>query len=247
MQGHLSSQIKKGPKEISKSREGVGGRLWVRGRAGSGCVLGLGLGRYYDFKYAERGGRGEPVAEEVDPVERSRARRSLRHQEVPTHPRRSIIAKLPGDKKVFMGNKLEILCLLQAAEIERLALNLDDYRAKYPFRHSDCGRSRRATSTATPTRSRSRSWLPARRARSSCAPRTRSSSSSSTASTYRPSHAAGTRGPAPAHLHWQQRAQQQVPAGTGPTAAQQRAALTTQQRGGRPAQADRDAKRAANG
>lgn len=31
-----------------------------------------------------------------------------------------------------MGNRLEILCLLQAAEIERLALNLDDYRAKYP-------------------------------------------------------------------------------------------------------------------
>ena len=100
------------------------------------CV-GWAVGRYYDFKY-ERGERcAGPVAEEVDPVERGRAGRSLRHQEVATHSRRSIIAKLPGDKRVFMGNKLEILCLLQAAEIERLALHLDDYRAKYPCRHPD--------------------------------------------------------------------------------------------------------------
>jgi hypothetical protein len=31
-----------------------------------------------------------------------------------------MIAKLPGDKKKFMGDHLEIVCLLQAAEIERL-------------------------------------------------------------------------------------------------------------------------------
>lgn len=72
----------------------------------------------------------QPLAQEVHPLERSRARRSLRHQEVNTHSRRSIIAKLPGDKKVFMGNKLEVLCLLQAAEIERLVLNLEDYKVK---------------------------------------------------------------------------------------------------------------------
>lgn len=30
---------------------------------------------------------------------------------------------------------MEILCLLQAAEIERLALNLDEYKAKYPCHH----------------------------------------------------------------------------------------------------------------
>lgn len=35
-----------------------------------------------------------------------------------------MIARLPGDRKIFMGNKLELVCLLQAAEIERLALNL---------------------------------------------------------------------------------------------------------------------------
>jgi len=28
-----------------------------------------------------------------------------------------MIAQLPGDKKMFMGNKLELVCLLQAAEI----------------------------------------------------------------------------------------------------------------------------------
>jgi len=45
-----------------------------------------------------------------------------------------MIARLPGDKKIFMGNKLELICLLQAAEIERLALNLEEYRAKYNHR-----------------------------------------------------------------------------------------------------------------
>lgn len=30
---------------------------------------------------------------------------------------RSMIAKIPGDKKVFMGDNLEMVCLFQAAEI----------------------------------------------------------------------------------------------------------------------------------
>lgn len=49
-------------------------------------------------------------------------------------PCRSMIARLPGDKKNFMGNKLELICLLQAAEIERLTLTLEDYRVKYAYR-----------------------------------------------------------------------------------------------------------------
>jgi hypothetical protein len=36
-----------------------------------------------------------------------------------------MIARLPDDKRMFMGNKLELVCLLQAAEIERLAINLE--------------------------------------------------------------------------------------------------------------------------
>lgn len=34
--------------------------------------------------------------------------------------RQSLIAKVPGDRKVFMGDNLELVCLFQAAEIERL-------------------------------------------------------------------------------------------------------------------------------
>ena len=41
-----------------------------------------------------------------------------------------MIASLPGGEKVNMGNKLEMLCLLQAAEIERLSVSLEDYRVK---------------------------------------------------------------------------------------------------------------------
>jgi hypothetical protein len=44
-----------------------------------------------------------------------------------------MIAKLPGDKKVFMGEHLELVCLLQAAEIERLCEFLDEYKLKYPI------------------------------------------------------------------------------------------------------------------
>lgn len=45
--------------------------------------------------------------------------------------RRSMIARLPGEKRNFMGDNLEIVCLFQAAEIERLIDNLDDFRLKY--------------------------------------------------------------------------------------------------------------------
>jgi hypothetical protein len=41
-----------------------------------------------------------------------------------------MIAKMPGDKKVFMGDHLELVCLLQSAEIERITEFLDDYKLK---------------------------------------------------------------------------------------------------------------------
>lgn len=44
---------------------------------------------------------------------------------------RSMIAKLPGSRKNFMGSHLEIVCLLQSAEIERLCEFLDDYKYRY--------------------------------------------------------------------------------------------------------------------
>jgi hypothetical protein len=46
--------------------------------------------------------------------------------------KKSLIAKLPGDRRVYMGDNLEVVCLFQAAEIERLIENLDEYRLKYP-------------------------------------------------------------------------------------------------------------------
>jgi len=48
-------------------------------------------------------------------LERAGTRRPLRHQEVLLLPPRSMIAKLPGDKKLFMGEHIELVCLLQAA------------------------------------------------------------------------------------------------------------------------------------
>lgn len=45
--------------------------------------------------------------------------------------RKSLIAKLPGDKKIFMGDQLELVVLFQGAEIERLIESLDDYKLKY--------------------------------------------------------------------------------------------------------------------
>jgi len=42
--------------------------------------------------------------------------------------RQSVIKALPDDDKTFMGESLEIMCLLQTAEIERLTESLNEYR-----------------------------------------------------------------------------------------------------------------------
>lgn len=42
-----------------------------------------------------------------------------------------MIARLPGDKKVFMGDNLELVVLFQAAEIERLIENLEEFKLRY--------------------------------------------------------------------------------------------------------------------
>lgn len=42
-----------------------------------------------------------------------------------------MIARLPGAKSRFMGDNIEMVCLFQAAEIERLIDSLDDYRLRY--------------------------------------------------------------------------------------------------------------------
>ncbi len=42
-----------------------------------------------------------------------------------------MIARLPGQTKDFMGENLEIVCLFQAAEIERLIDSLQDFKLKY--------------------------------------------------------------------------------------------------------------------
>lgn len=68
-----------------------------------------------------------------------------------------MIARLPNDRRPFMGNRLELVCLLQAAEIERLAAALEEYRLRLVSPHADTRWSNAASSTATPTRCRSRS------------------------------------------------------------------------------------------
>lgn len=57
-----------------------------------------------------------------------------------------------------MGDNLELVCLFQAAEIERLIENLDEYRLKYNGSDSGIRKSNGENSTGTPTRSRLRSW-----------------------------------------------------------------------------------------
>lgn len=42
-----------------------------------------------------------------------------------------MIARLPGENKTNMGEHLEIVCLFQAAEIERLIDNLEDYKLRF--------------------------------------------------------------------------------------------------------------------
>jgi hypothetical protein len=41
-----------------------------------------------------------------------------------------MIARLPGETKNFMGDNIELVCLFQAAEIERLIDSLDEYKLK---------------------------------------------------------------------------------------------------------------------
>ena len=41
-----------------------------------------------------------------------------------------MIARIPGENKTFMGEHVEIVCLLQAAEIERLIDSLEDYKLR---------------------------------------------------------------------------------------------------------------------
>ena len=44
---------------------------------------------------------------------------------------KSLIARLPGDRKSFMGEHLDVICLFQAAEIERLTEYLSSYKLKF--------------------------------------------------------------------------------------------------------------------
>lgn len=91
-------------------------------------------------------------------VERARAWRSLRHQEVPLLWIRSMIAKLPGGG-TFMGSHLEVICLLQAAEIERLTDFLDIYKFRYRQNYSDSRTYREMNSTGIHTRFKSKNFL----------------------------------------------------------------------------------------
>jgi hypothetical protein len=56
-----------------------------------------------------------------------------------------------------MGEHMEIVCLLQAAEIERLIDNLDDYKLRYFHIYAGSRKSRSAIWTDTATRFRSKS------------------------------------------------------------------------------------------
>ena len=59
---------------------------------------------------------GQQPAKKINHVEHHRTRRPLRHPKVSPLRPRSMIAQLPG-RKNFMGDHLELVCLLQAAEI----------------------------------------------------------------------------------------------------------------------------------
>ena len=72
-----------------------------------------------------------------------------------------MIAKLPGVKNRFMGDNLEMICLFQAAEIERLIDNLDDYRLRYLLGlNLDIKKLRRKILIDTLSKSKSSSWPP---------------------------------------------------------------------------------------
>lgn len=65
----------------------------------------------------------------------------------------SMIRHFPG-KKVNLGQHLEVLVLLQTAEIERLTNNLHEYRIKYDYHH--IGSNAFSTTKRTITRSSTR-------------------------------------------------------------------------------------------
>lgn len=84
--------------------------------------------------------------------------RSLRYPQVKLASPRSMIAKLPGQRN-FMGSHLELICLLQAAEIERLSICLEEHRLKYFLFDLDSESNKEWVSIVTPMRCRSRSSL----------------------------------------------------------------------------------------
>lgn len=45
--------------------------------------------------------------------------------------RKSMIARMPDHPSRFMGGHLELICLLQSAEIERLTIFLNEIKEKY--------------------------------------------------------------------------------------------------------------------
>lgn len=55
-----------------------------------------------------------------------------------------------------MGDHLEVICLFQAAEIERLTDFLEIYKFKYGSLNEDSKISRESNSIVTPMRSRSK-------------------------------------------------------------------------------------------
>ena len=64
----------------------------------------------------------------------SNPKRALWNVQEPDDPydiKKSMIAKLPNHPSKRMGPYLELVCLLQAAEIERLADFLAEIRARY--------------------------------------------------------------------------------------------------------------------
>ena len=45
--------------------------------------------------------------------------------------KQSLIARIPGDTKIFMGDHIELVLLFQSAEIERLHESLAEYKLKF--------------------------------------------------------------------------------------------------------------------
>jgi|688.fasta_scaffold487363_1 hypothetical protein len=68
-----------------------------------------------------------------------------------------MIARLPGENKTNMGEHLEIVCLFQAAEIERLIDNLEDYKLRLFIIYLGLRKSRKKNLTGTAIKFRSNS------------------------------------------------------------------------------------------